>query len=323
MAAWTKQREDWGKSATTVHPKKVETWKIFEELTGNADPLVIARFWLKHRSNRGGVMTISKAAIAWLKMRETLSITEDTKTHAALHLRRFVGFTGTKTLADANPALVRDFLASLEGMEPYTLRHHLRSLRAFFGYCIREKWTDDNPAEAIETPKIAAADITVISLADAQKLFSVNREALCIGRLALEAFGGLRYSSAARLKKEEIKFDALGLEFPASKHKTLKRHYVDGLPDNLWAWLRAAREGCWKMTPREYLDAKAKCFADAGVSNPGNVLRHSFCSYHVALHKDAARTAVLLTHRSPSMLYQHYRGMASESDAKAYFEIIP
>lgn len=77
------------------------------------------------------------------------------------------------------------------------------------------------------------------------------------------------------------------------------------------------------MTQRNYLNLKAKMFADAAVKNPGNVLRHSFCSYHVSLHKDAARTAVLLTHRSPAMLYQHYRGRATAADAARYFAIAP
>ena len=57
--------------------------------------------------------------------------------------------------------------------------------------------------------------------------------------------------------------------------------------------------------------------------NPGNVLRHSFATYHVAMHKDAASTAVLLTHRNPSMLYQHYKGRASAADAQRYFAIAP
>ena len=57
--------------------------------------------------------------------------------------------------------------------------------------------------------------------------------------------------------------------------------------------------------------------AVAGVTHPGNVLRRSFCSYHVAANKDAARTAVILCHANPSMLYQHYKGRATENDASA------
>ncbi|ACB75217.1 hypothetical protein Oter_1934 [Opitutus terrae PB90-1] len=64
-------------------------------------------------------------------------------------------------------------------------------------------------------------------------------------------------------------------------------------------------------------------FRLAGIQNPGNVLRHSFCSYHVAKHKDAARTAVILCHANPRMLYQHYKGRATAADATKYFQILP
>ena len=42
-----------------------------------------------------------------------------------------------------------------------------------------------------------------------------------------------------------------------------------------------------------------------------------------ALYGDAAKTAILLTHRNQAMLYQHYRGRATKSDAEAYFSIVP
>jgi len=38
---------------------------------------------------------------------------------------------------------------------------------------------------------------------------------------------------------------------------------------------------------------KKAAFKKAGLTKCGNVLRHSFSSCHVALHRDAARTALL------------------------------
>jgi hypothetical protein len=114
-----------------------------------------------------------------------------------------------------------------------------------------------------------------------------------------------------------------GVVMPGSKHKSGRRHYVDGYPDNLWAWVRHAPDACWDVNARMYLNLKAEAFARAGVENPGNVLRHSFCTYHVAMHKDAARTAVLLTHRGTAMLYSRYKGRATEADGRAYFSIVP
>lgn len=139
----------------------------------------------------------------------------------------------------------------------------------------------------------------------------------------MEAFGGLRYTSACRLEKHEIDWENRALVFPASKHKSGRNQYVEGYPENLWKWLEQVPAATWEMTQRQCLQEKSAAFARAGVVNPDNVLRHSFCSYHVALHRDTAQTAVLLTHTSPATLYRHYKESATMADAKDWFSITP
>ena len=51
-----------------------------------------------------------------------------------------------------------------------------------------------------------------------------------------------------------------------------------------------------EITERQYLTVKSDIFRLAEVKNPGNVLHHSFGSYHVAEHKDAA--TLMLTARA-------------------------
>ena len=75
----------------------------------------------------------------------------------------------------------------------------------------------------------------------------------------------------------------------------------------------------WKALDRE----KKAAFERAGLSKLCNVLRHSFCSYHVALHQDAAKTALLMQHTNQAMLYRHYKGLALRADAERYFSIKP
>lgn len=77
------------------------------------------------------------------------------------------------------------------------------------------------------------------------------------------------------------------------------------------------------MTPRQYLEAKSKAFVRARVPHPRNCLRHSFATYHVAANRDVARTAVILCHSSPKMLWQHYKGRGTEADGAAFFLIYP
>jgi hypothetical protein len=53
-----------------------------------------------------------------------------------------------------------------------------------------------------------------------------------------------------------------------------------------------------------------------------NGLRHSFCSYRLAVTKSAAQVA-LEAGNSPKMLFENYRELVTEEDALAYFGILP
>lgn len=328
-AQWAKQRTGWGPALPVIHPVTVEKWKLFAEITDGADPIKVARFWAKYRSHHGGEIKLEAAIDRLMARRAERKLSTDRGSHVATHLQRLLEHLGNRTLGDITTDMLRQWLAGLknpetgEPMAEYTIRNHLRDVKILFNLAEAERWCDTNPASPIHPPRRELEDVSILPIDAAQRLFAVNKNALCIGRLALEAFAGLRFSSAARARREHILFAEKGIVMPGAAHKSGRRHYIDGLPDNLWAWLRHASDSCWDITPRNYAKLKAEAFTRAAVENPGNVLRHSFCSYHIAIHKDAARTAVLLTHRSPAMLYQHYRGCASEADGKTYFEISP
>ena len=57
-----------------------------------------------------------------------------------------------------------------------------------------------------------------------------------------------------------------------------------------------------------------------GVKWPQNVLRHSYCSYSVALH-GFVWTAEQADH-SEAMLKKHYREVVTKEDAEKYFGIV-
>lgn len=167
--------------------------------------------------------------------------------------------------------------------------------------------------------------VEILTVEQAAQLFAYARKHQrdAIGRLALEAFAGLRFSSAFRLEKSDINFDDRGILLPAHKLKTERRHYIDGLPDNLWEWLRVTNDGCWAMEGSEWMHLKSRLFVDAKVPHPRNCLRHSFCTYHVAAYKNPGLTATILCHRNQQKLWQAYNGNAKQADGVKYFEIRP
>ncbi len=55
---------------------------------------------------------------------------------------------------------------------------------------------------------------------------------------------------------------------------------------------------------------------------PNNALRHSYATYRLALTADAARVALEMGN-SPQKLIRHYRELAGEKEAAAWFAISP
>lgn len=49
---------------------------------------------------------------------------------------------------------------------------------------------------------------------------------------------------------------------------------------------------------------------------PHDAMRHSYASYHLAMHGSADKTSTELGHRSTEMLFRHYREPVTKHDAE-------
>lgn len=332
--AWVKQRSEFGKAATLTDADTVRQWHEFARITGGAHPLDVARWWVKVRGSVGGGLAMDEAVRRYRELRETQPAGRDTINHLKLHLRRLADHFKKTPIGEVRAEHVREWLASLTSkrlgggaLSEGSRRHHYLSANQFFAHALREGWIERSPMEAVDAPQWGARDeVGILTLAQMRELFAQNRSQAVAGRLALEAFGGLRASSAARLAPSHVVWHACGIDLPASLHKSSRRHFVDGQPPNLWRWLGAFAfvPHTWAMTERMYAQEKAHAFARAKIDAPHNALRHSFATYHLAAFKDPGRTAVLMQHRrSPEILWRHYVGKATEADGRAYFEIMP
>ena len=144
---------------------------------------------------------------------------------------------------------------------------------------------------------------------------------------ALQSFAGVRRAEACRLKWGNIGEDAIRLD--KSVTKTKKGRGVE---------LCLALKKILKLFPQYLKDEfhddlifngkhdKIDTLRDQLLrhldwdSMPKNVLRHSFCSYKLALTKDAAKVSYEAGN-SPDILAQHYDALVSQSEAKKYFKL--
>ncbi len=107
----------------------------------------------------------------------------------------------------------------------------------------------------------------------------------------------------------------------AGQAKTTSRRIVP-ISDNLRQWL-LPHVGRGLVVPLAETYRKVTNLARRlGIEWPRNVLRHSFISDRIAKIKNANEVA-LEAGNSPDIIFRHYRELATEEQADAWFAIVP
>jgi integrase len=159
--------------------------------------------------------------------------------------------------------------------------------------------------------------------------------------LAIAGFAGLRTAEIRRLDWSEVNVMERHIEIKASKAKTAARRLAP-ITDNLAEWLAPYAKPSGKVTDFESwwnqfsiltaaVNEQRKEAARAAGKDPSsarkfvwkhNALRHSFCSYRLAVIKNAAQVA-LEAGNSPQMIFANYRQLVTEAEAAKWFAVCP
>lgn len=315
-----------GLAALRLDRDEAIRWRAFLARVGaDVDLDAVAAIWLAAKPTQSAGIGLLGAVETYLADRKAQGLQQTTLWHYGSELRT-AGAALPGDLASITAKQIESWLASAP-VGAVTRRGYIKRLATFFGWAVRKGYVAKNPCDSVPLPALVETEVQLLTVEQGAQLFDKNLKAKhareLLGRLALEAFAGLRFSSASKLAGDDVKFAERGIVLPAAKIKTQRRQWIDGLPDNLWRWLEWSQPQTWSMTPRQYLEAKSDARKLAELPEIRNALRHSFCSYHIALHKDASRTSVILCHTSPAMLWRHYRGNATTADGAAWFAIVP
>ena len=123
----------------------------------------------------------------------------------------------------------------------------------------------------------------------------------------------------------EVDIERRHIEVKAAKAKNAQRRLV-AITENLAAWLEPLRQLAGPVRPPSitYRRKFGAALKTGKIENwPHNALRHSFASYHLAHHHDAAKTALELGHTESATLFRHYRELVRPEDARAFWTISP
>ena len=321
-----KLKEDEGKNILGFDPEKWRRFLAFEKAIGGIDNLDAAkRLWTSKTTISAGI-TLEAAVKSFLAEKDREGIGADSyKRYIVATDRLLSSFPGVD-LDQVTDHMLTTWLDELRLPDgrPFKAisRNNWRTyLATLFNFFLKRRWIDHNPVDLVTPYKEEENAVGILTPDEGARLFDANKRFPFIGRLALEAFAGLRNSTARKIQLAHINFEERGLNLPGSILKTGKRFYVDNFPPNLWHWLEHTPAACWTMTPRQYQEAKRHAFMRANIEPPHNCLRHSFCTYHIANFKNVGETATLLCHTNLSMLNRFYRGIATETAGRAWFAI--
>ena len=222
------------------------------------------------------------------------------------------------------PQDVAAFLKSLD-LRARGFNNFVMMLRTFFRFCQSRGWLsrEVDLLAMVEKRTGTASEIEIFTPDELRKLLAASpgQVATCI---ALQAFSGIRTAELFRLTWKDVERRNGHIEIAAGKAKTASRRLIP-VCENLEQWIRqAARQGerVWPATASEYYSQKARAANAAGIDWKANGLRHSFITYRLAQTKDVAEVG-LEAGNSATMIFRHYRELATEAEAKEWFGILP
>lgn len=212
-----------------------------------------------------------------------------------------------------------------------TCRNEFTAILSFLRFCKRRGWIslDLEFERKAFLPRELVKQKTVFTLAQTQAFFdlleSTPQWAKHIPFFAVQFFCGIRRAEAERLRWEWIDFEKKQIHLPAEITKTGDEHILRApmLPETVFAWAQRYRFGAQSGTlPHPSLKTRAKIAKK--IKWVQNAARHTFCTMHVSLHGDPAKTAVLLRHRNQQRLWQNYFAkLVPEEEARAFFALAP
>lgn len=323
---------------------EMDEYRAFKEAAGGIPwPTILAGYHANQKATGGTsgcTLTVANAVTDYLAialaLRDEGKLAADSYRHSFQKLTLFSEQFGHLPMDRVATDEIRDWVDDFDEVQAdVTFDNYVKHVRALYNWAITEKKAlRDNPCAGIKKRYDSEdAEVGIISVEQTAQLFHTaltyrNKEGVAtfmpaVGRLALEAFIGLRHTSGCKIAKCDINFADKGLTLPKKKLKTKKRHYIDDLPSQLWDWLAIAPDECWELTPRQYAELKNTLFPQARVPHPHNCLRHNFATYYTAAFKNPGRTATILCHRDQEQLWRHYNGRATMEQGKRYQTITP
>ena len=241
-----------------------------------------------------------------------------------------------------------------------SVRNYRNILSEAFRFALARQYCATNPFDRFTKEDLkrhgglnaagTTGDINKLSVDEARRLLAAAaqepNENGMLASVVLRLFCGFRTTEVVRLDWSEIHWQDPKpfVHLPASKAKKRRVRNVE-IPVNAVAWLRMCKPPTTGSvvpgTGESTKDAKNYCTRFRRIARAAKIgkesetdgwrsewenndTRHAFGSYHYALHGDALLTAAQMGHeQGDTVLFAHYRALATKEEGQAYFDIKP
>jgi integrase len=254
-----------------------------------------------------------------------------------IELRRFEAFAGDhalRSMADIKLEHLNKYLRDSQTAGTWnTRRKHLSTL---FTFAEANGWIASNPVRKVEKRKVEY-DVATLAPAQMRRLLAGcdvlgDRIAADAMRayIALAGFAGIRPEELHKLNWRDINLTEGFVDIRSNVSKVKEGRHVP-LSENCKAWLAPCVAFSGVVAPKAGFRYRFDAVrAAAGFSVRGNegepwpadVLRHSFASCWLAIHKNRAELAEQMGN-SVAIIGKHYRRPVPQAEAEAWFGIWP
>ncbi|MFV0416122.1 MAG: tyrosine-type recombinase/integrase [Chthoniobacterales bacterium] len=255
-------------------------------------------------------------------------------------LRRFL--VGSEGLADlpARSLATEHIAQHLDSVQTVVARGcQYRVLSSFTAWGARESWWPQNLMPHFENPKTAKGEAVILSPSQAQSLLNTafqSGDHHVLSFVAISLFGGLRPaeflkrdSKGGFLRLDWADISIQGIKISKSLSKTGMGRVVPLLYP-LPAWLEEVRKlsgGILSgpVLPLRGWETRWGRWKRKHWPHPWghDQLRHSFCSYRLALTRNPPQTSMEAGHSVSVLLKNYWNYKTQEVDAEAFFRLLP
>lgn len=336
---YRQKRKRMGELAAKLSPEQtLEAAECFDALSGTNTTLrgLVAAF-LSSRSQNQGERPVSTIRDALLADLEEAGRRPRTVTTLNQRLGLFVGAFGGLTAPQIRTSEISEWLSQQE-WSLGTRIGIIRAIQQLFTYAVQRGDVGESPAASLILPKTEDKMPEIMEVEDVGRLLThaLAYHSFMVPELAIGFFAGLRSSEIGKLTWADLNFEEKIITVRPEVAKTRQARHVP-MSENLVAWLQEAchdhsqdvRGGntlCIRVPPihdKAFAAHRRKLCKDLGIEWPANAMRHSYASYHYALHEDASKTAATLGHADTNMLFRNYRGLATKAQAEKYWGLRP